>query len=273
MALFKKAYLGGTEIGKAYLGGSVVLDSGGDPVVTGPTLADVQAISEVLSLYVADPAHLYSDGGVTNVAGDGAAVQEWHCANGSGETLSLVGSGVTYRTDGTRHWVEGDGNGRLEKRFRHPDADPPFFLGASGRQTTEDTTFLMFYGSEEEDSKYCDLRLDNGDKSIGSYAIKGWDNSGFSGNSGYAIGEDHVAGVRIDGDTFARIDGTEYSGAGQVYSGNDSKDVLSVLGRGKQTPNNSLGRIYAAVVTDAVPSTTDIDTIEQWLATRAGVIL
>jgi hypothetical protein len=242
-------------------------------VQSGATLADIQAISEVLSLYVADPAWLYSDGGTTNVAGDGDPIQEWHCANGSGETLSLVGSGVTYRTDGTRHWVESDGNGRLEKRFRHPDADPPFFLGASGRQTTEDTTFLMFYGNENVDKKYADLRLDNADSSSGSYAISEWGNSGFSGNNGYAIGEDHVLSIRVDGDTFARIDGTEYAGAGQVYGGNDSKDRLSVLGRGKQTPDNSPGRIYAAVVTDAVPSTTDIDTIEQWLATRAGVSL
>ena len=72
MPLNPKIMVGGSEIKRAYQGTALLFDR------TSPDVSIVTDIPEVDAVFVAEPAYLFTDAGVTNVTSSGDAVQEWH---------------------------------------------------------------------------------------------------------------------------------------------------------------------------------------------------
>lgn len=268
MPVLSKAYLGSVEIKRVYAGAALALDrTGGSSSI----LDGIKAIPEVAGVFVADPAYLFTDAGTTNVANSGDAVEQWHCARGSGAVLSRIGSGITYQASGGHQWVAGTGNGYLTGD-RPPAWKPNFMMAAAVRQTDSNYIAGGHYGDPSIDVGRGLIFVQTNDAS-GLYAINGTGED--SGLPGVSEGTDYVvSGLFESSGATGRLDGVAATktASGAVYLGG-SGDKISTLGQNRQSTIYTAGRVYALIYTVGVPSAADIATIEQWLAERAGVTL
>jgi len=264
-----KLMLGASAVQRAYLGASAVYDN-----ASGPTLADVLAIPEVDGVFVPEPAYTYTDAGTTPVSADGDLVQELHCAAGSGVVLALAGSGLTWHTDGSRQWLDGNGTGMLAGSAKETWA-PGFFMAVGARNTTTNFARIFTVGSPTEGDKQHYLASNPSEPNIGYLGLDGNGASWSSPGAGaIGAGDDVVILAEIaGGSATATVNGATQSPNSHVYGGAAS-DEISLLGRNDQTGRTpDAGRVYGAVVASGIPSAADRDTIQQWLASRAGVSL
>jgi hypothetical protein len=277
MPLNPKVYLGATEIKRAYLGSTLLFDR------TGPTAATIEGISGVVSVFVADPRYLYTDtAATTQVTADGDPVGAW-MDTAELRTLTRVGSGVTYRDDGTHRWVESDGNGRLEGTVPDAWATPSFTAAVAAQRDTDDYRIVMAVvdSTEPADGYWFPLSHVSEDGIrpryfTGSTNIDCWPSLSSSLSTPHVINavEDagaNLARARLDGG--ADQDATQTGGfAAGLYPGG-SNLVLSFFGEAGSSPQSNAARVYGAVWALGILSAADRDLIDQWLAGRSGVTL
>jgi len=278
MPLNPKVMVGGTEIKRAYQGAVLLFDR------TSPDVSIVTDIPEVEAVFVAEPAYLYTDAGVTNVTANGDAVQEWHSTDGA-VVLSLVGSGVTYQESGGLAWVETDGNGRLE------GAAPPWagdLMLAAAAEAAAATYVIPVSMAEPEanlNGMWLTLTDDGTDRS--GLRVVHYMNSGdnYDATTTFAIAPDTAyVIVGLSEPTQSRVRGAinnepyqeptnDKDTTSNVWPAGSASQVLTIGGEGGSTPGNQASRVYGFVVAEGIPSTEDIGGIKDWLAAISDVDL
>jgi len=234
-------------------------------------LADVQAIPEVVAIFAPDPATLYTDAGTTNVAVDGDAVQEWHCAQGSGVVLALSGSGITYESDGSFIRVESNGDGTLQGDI--PDTwDTPMLLAAAFQAPND---FAPVFGvtnpNTDDEANY--VAINPPEPNVGALA---WTPNGSGWSSAGAVAAADTPFV-VQGafttNSVARVDGVDQSAYAEVapVSADSIAAMFGFVRSGSDIDPPST--VYGAVICDGIPSAADRDVIDQWLASLCGVTL
>jgi len=263
MPLNPKIMVGGSEIKRAYQGTALLFDR------TSPDVSIVTDIPEVDAVFVAEPAYLFTDAGVTNVTSSGDAVQEWHSTDGN-VILSRVGSGVTYQESGGLAWVESDGNGRLEGPA--PTLWVPPMMMATTSWTVGTTTYFypLVIADPSEAFEANQIQMPP-DESVAGLRTR--DNDG-NNETTFTIddGKAYVVNALIDTNTSdVRINNSAREQITTRYQGNSN--VVTVLGTGDATPSNNSGRNYGFVIAVGLPSAANCDLIDQWLASISGAAL
>ncbi len=242
-----------------------MVDEASDPVGL------IRQVGEVVALFDAEPARVFTDAGTTTVTGDGDPVREVHCAHGSGVVLTASGAGITYRTDGTRHWLESDGTARLEASA--PAAWVASLTLAVAAQEDEIDPALQALTLAHPSEYYSmNLLLLKEAATSGLMTRSGVDE--FSGIAHLSKASPHVLMGVVDaatGSGWARIDnGAAQPATGTIWPGSDPQN-LALFGEAGGTPSTGAGRIYGAVIALGVPSTAAQDTIATGLGIMAGL--
>jgi len=271
MPRLDKAYLGGVEIKRVYLGATPVVDT----TASAPTHADIEAIPEVAAVFVADPAHLFTDAGVANVTADGDAVQQWHDSNGSGVVLGATGTGAVYHNDGSRQWVAGDGTTRLVEGTIPNAWKPSMTMTVAGSVGTDaGNPHLVWLG--DPNGHPASLTVGQDPDENGCFA---WSRT-FGGGDFVQDSVTFTAGaIKVAQGIFDSGQGTALRVNNGVatpfqntalYAG-DTIDKFAFFGRDSDNPDNWSGEIFAVVVTVGIPSNADQDKIATFCGNQAGL--
>jgi hypothetical protein len=277
MPLAPKVMVGGTEIRRAYLGTTVLFDR------TSPPLAEIEEIAQVAAVFVADPAYLFQDTAATTpVTAGGQSVGAWQDTSGL-YTLTLVGSGVTYQESGGLAWVESDGNGRLQGPAPN-DWTPDLMLAVAATAEGSGHTRPMTLADTTRISDQHNLQLTDDGKSgirdrdfVPDPSIDCWTTFTTTTSKAYVINavidaSSNRARARINGSADQEADTPGANQVVGIYTG-ETTDELCFCGEPGNTPETTANKVFAGVVAVGIPSNTDRDLIDQWLAARSGATL
>lgn len=216
------------------------------------------------ALYVPQPVVLgkqvlfQDDAGTTPVTADGDPVGLMKDVSGNGNHASQAISGrrPIYRTDGTLHWLEGDG------------VDD--FMVASSLFLPQPYGLSIAFNESVRSRFLLDGATGNNYGSIATVSgLRFYAGTTGVANTGYTLGTDAVATALADASSsYLRVNGAQTNGP----VGSDTLDGLVIGATGGTNGSCFTGRIYGIVYREGRIDS-ELSDVEQYLAKLAGVTL
>lgn len=211
----------------------------------------------------------------TPVTGHGDTVQRVDDLSGNGRhQLLLAGSGITYGTNGTLHWLDFDGASCLQTASVVPsitDGGGAMVVAAASDQTEAVQVLLEEVASTgspgARNALYFETRSDP--KRVFVYAPD--DTNRFVDLDAEIDGGAKILMFSSDGSDGQGYLNNSQQGLSVSTSATFAEDTLITLGRQTAGPVYHDGRIYGVVGLDRGLTNSERDMVQRILATRAGL--
>lgn len=207
------------------------------------------------------------DAGATPVDTAAQTVGQWRDKSGAGNHLvqATSGSRPAYDTDGTYHWVQGDGTDDWLRVAFASGVAQPWWRVTAARSISHTSSDRIYGPSSGSLSGFLVQSAVSG--SLHTY--NGTSVPDGNGLAGMGVGEDHVVTEIVNGnDSVLAYD----DGSPSVTSAGGPSGVLGVTmfasGTGTQV---AAARIYAMAMGRGVPTEAQLARIREYLAAKGGI--